>query len=69
MAQKKTSYTEAFSELQGILEKIEGGTLDVDELTEQVKRAAELIKLCKSKLFETESEIEKILEDLDEENA
>lgn len=68
MVQKKTSYNEAFAELQQILEKIENGALDVDELTEQVKKAAELIKLCKGKLFETESEIEKILEDLEDEN-
>ena len=68
MAQKKSSYSEAFSELQGILEKIESGGLDVDQLTEHVKKAAELIKLCKAKLFETESEIDKILEDIDNEN-
>jgi exodeoxyribonuclease VII small subunit len=68
MATKKTSYNEAFSELQDILTKIESGEPDVDSLTEMVKKAAELIKLCKSKLYETESEIEKILEDLEDES-
>lgn len=67
MAIKKSSYSDAFNQLQIILEKIENGKLDVDELTENVKKAAELIKFCKSKLFETESEIEKILEDLEDE--
>lgn len=67
MAQKKISYNEAYSQLQEILEKIESGELDVDELTKSVKKAAELIKFCKSKLFDTEAEIEKILEDLEEE--
>lgn len=67
MAQKKLSYTEAFDKLQDILDKIEGGELDVDELTSSVKKASELIKFCKSKLYDTETEIEKVLEDLEEE--
>ena len=69
MAQKKITYTEAFNELQLILQQIESGEPDVDELTEKVKKAAELIKICKSKLYDTETEIEKILDDLDREGA
>jgi exodeoxyribonuclease VII small subunit len=66
MTNKKITYTEAFSELNKILEKIEKGELDVDDLTAQVKKAAELIKICKGKLYDTEAEIEKILEDIEE---
>lgn len=65
MTTKKQSYKEAFTELEAILTKIESDELNVDDLTLQVKRAAELIKFCKSKLFETESEIEKIIEEID----
>jgi len=65
MAVKKITYTGAFHQLQEILKPIESGEPDVDELAEKVKKAAELIKICKSKLYETESEIEKILEDLE----
>jgi exodeoxyribonuclease VII small subunit len=65
MATKKMSYKEAFKELETILAKIESDDLNVDDLTANVKRAAELIKFCKSKLFETESEIEKIIEEID----
>ena len=65
MATKKMSYEEAYSELQLILEKIESGQLNVDQLASEVKKASGLIKFCKSKLYETEEEIEKILEDLD----
>lgn len=65
MTVKKITYTEAFNQLQEILKQIESGEPDVDELAEKVKKAAELIKICKSKLYETESEIEKILEDLE----
>lgn len=67
MAQKKLSYNEAFNKLQDILDNIESGNLDVDELTLNVKKASELIKFCKSKLYDTEAEIEKVLENLEEE--
>jgi exodeoxyribonuclease VII small subunit len=66
MTTKKLSYQEAYNELQNILDKIESDELDVDELTKNVKKASELIKFCKSKLFETESEIEKIIEEMDQ---
>ena len=65
MTTKKQSYKEAFTELEEILLKIESDELNVDDLTAQVKRAAELIKFCKSKLFETESEIKKIIAEID----
>ncbi len=67
MTTKKITYQEAFSELESILEKLENNELNVDQLTEQVKRASELIKYCKGKLFETETEIENIIEDIDSE--
>lgn len=67
MAQKKQSYSEAFEELQRILDKLENDEPDVDELTKSVKRAAELIRFCKGKLHDTESEVEKIINEMDEE--
>jgi len=67
MANSKKTYTDAFVQLQDILDKIESGDLDVDELTDKVKKAAELIKFCKNKLYTTETEIENILSDLENE--
>lgn len=61
------SYTAAFEELKTIVEEIEDGEITVDELSDKVKRAALLIKICKSKLTETEADVNKILEDLDRE--
>ena len=69
MTTKKMSYTEALTELQFILTKLENQELDVDQLSEQVRRASELIKFCKSKLHDTEEEIGKILEDMDNDQA
>jgi exodeoxyribonuclease VII small subunit len=65
MISKNCTYQEAFSELETILNKLENNELDMDLLTVQVKRASELIKFCKGKLFETEEEIEKIIDDID----
>jgi exodeoxyribonuclease VII small subunit len=62
---EKLNYVEAFQELQTIVLEIEQGEISVDELSEKVKRASQLIKLCKSKLATTEEDVNKILKDLD----
>jgi len=61
----KMNYTEAFEELQTIVAEIEDGEISVDELSEKVKRAALLIKICKAKLTSTEEDVNKILKELD----
>lgn len=62
---EKISYTDAFSELQTIVSEIEDGGISVDELSEKVKRATELIRICKAKLSSTEEDVNKILKELD----
>ncbi|MBR5037665.1 MAG: exodeoxyribonuclease VII small subunit [Prevotella sp.] len=54
-------YEEAFAELQAIVQKMESDELDIDQMSEQLKRAQELIRLCKEKLTKTDEEIKKIL--------
>ncbi len=61
----KTNYTDAFEELQNIVSEIEQGEISVDELSEKVKRAAELIRICKNKLSATEEDVNAILKELD----
>lgn len=63
MAKEEITYKAAVEEIEEILEKIEEGELDVDELTTNVKRVTELLKICKIKLQRTENEVSKILED------
>lgn len=58
---KETKYEVAYNELQGIVRKMEGEEMDIDQMAEGVKRAQVLIKLCKDKLTKTEAEIRKIL--------
>jgi exodeoxyribonuclease VII small subunit len=58
-------YTEAFKELQSIISEMEDGEISVDTLSEKVKRAAFLIKICKDKLHATEGDVGKILAELE----
>ncbi|MBQ7513313.1 MAG: exodeoxyribonuclease VII small subunit [Prevotella sp.] len=58
---KEMKYEAALAELQAIVHKMESNELDIDQLSEQLKRAQELIKLCKDKLTKTDEEINKIL--------
>ncbi|MFA9370518.1 MAG: exodeoxyribonuclease VII small subunit [Labilibaculum antarcticum] len=66
MAKKKTSYRDAITEIEETIASIENDELDVDELSEKVKRVSELLVICKEKLHNTEKEVEKILNDMDE---
>ena len=61
--EKETKYEAAYAELQGIVRQMEGEEMDIDQMAEAVKRAQELIKLCKDKLTKTDAEIKKILAD------
>lgn len=65
--EKKITYTEAIKELELIVNEIEEGEISIDTLSEKVKRASELIKICKAKLTATEEDVSKILEELKEE--
>lgn len=58
---QEVKYEAAFAELQTIVRKMENDELDIDQMSEQLKRAQELIRLCKDKLTKTDEEIKKIL--------
>ena len=64
---EEIKYTDAFEELQQSVSEIEQGEISVDELSEKVKRATLLIKICKNKLTQTEENVEEILKELDNE--
>ena len=50
MAKKEESYKEAIEKLRRIVAEIDRDELDVDLLSEKVKEASRLIKLCKETL-------------------
>ena len=59
------SYKEAVEKLRRIVAEIEQGDLDVDLLSDKVKEATSLIKLCKEKLYKADEEVKKVLEELE----
>jgi exodeoxyribonuclease VII small subunit len=67
MSKSKLTYTSAITELEEIVKDIESGEIDVDVLTEKVKRASELIKFCKDRLRNTQKAVEKTFVDIEEE--
>lgn len=66
---EKYTYTDAFEELQRIVQEIERGDILIDELSAKVKRAKLLIEICKSKLTETEEDVGKLIAGLLPENG
>ena len=66
MSKKQFSYNEAVAEIELIISKIENQELNIDELSANVKRVAELLNFCKMKLKNTEEEVQKILKEFDE---
>lgn len=61
---EELTYTEAFEQLQKIVSQMENADISVDELSDNIKKASKLIKICKDKLTKTEQEINKTLTEL-----
>lgn len=65
MVKSKQTYTEAVAELEKILGELETNTeINMELISEKVKRAAILIEVCKKQLHEIDEELEKMLENL-----
>lgn len=62
MTTKKFSYNEAMQEVEQIIASLEKNSLDVDEMSQKVKRATELLQACKKKLYEADAEIQAVFE-------
>jgi exodeoxyribonuclease VII small subunit len=60
------SFREAMDELEGILERIEGEEIDIDRLAEELRRAAQLLDLCRGKIRKAEVEVTQIVQSLEQ---
>lgn len=63
--QLPTGFGAAMEELEEILRRIEGEETDVDELALQLKRAAQLLELCRGKIRKAEVEVKQIVKSLE----
>jgi len=66
MTKQKQTYTEAVAELEQILAELENNSdVNMDVISEKVKRAAVLMEFCKKQLHDLDEELEKMMEQLD----
>ena len=65
-AETPVSFREAMDELEGILERIEGEEIDIDQLATELRRAAQLLDICRGKIRKAEVEVTQIVQSLEE---
>ncbi|MCZ6727634.1 MAG: exodeoxyribonuclease VII small subunit [Acidobacteria bacterium] len=56
----------AIEELESILRRVEDDGIDIDELAEELERAAELLEICRAKIRRAEVEVSQIVQTLEE---
>lgn len=67
MSKLKLTYTEAVAELEQILAELENNSeINMDIISDKVKRAAVLMDFCKKQLHVLDGELEKLMADLDD---
>lgn len=59
------SFGAAMQELEGILRRVESEETDIDELADELKRAALLLETCRAKIRRAEVEVSQIVQTLE----
>lgn len=62
MTKQELKYEDAVRQLETIVDKLESNELGIDQLSSELKKAQQLIKLCKEKLTKTDNKIKKLLD-------
>lgn len=63
MKKKENDYDKAMHQLEKLVERIQNGEMGLEEMRHEVQAAMEIIKMCKSKLRNIETDLEKTLEE------
>ena len=66
-ASKDDNFEKNLSELEGIVDELEGGSLDLEESLKKFEKGVKLYKNCQGKLGQVEKKIKKLTESLKEE--
>ncbi len=67
MTKKPTDYDKAMLQLEKLVERIQQGQMGLEEMRGEVKAALELIKLCRTKLRDIETDLDELLDEEEEE--
>lgn len=59
---KEATYESALKEVQAIVNELQEETVSIDDLSNKVEKAAELIQFCRQKLRGTETRIKEVFE-------
>jgi exodeoxyribonuclease VII small subunit len=60
-------YAAALTELDDILRELDGDEIDVDVLGARVRRAAELLRVCRDRISSARFEVEQVVAELEAE--
>jgi exodeoxyribonuclease VII small subunit len=67
MTDREIGYADALAELEGILDELDGDEVDVDVLGSRVRRAAELLRLCRDRIASARFDVEQVVAELEAE--
>jgi len=62
---EELKFGDAMDELEAILRRIEEEEIDIDSLAGELKRATELLELCRGKIKKAEVEVTQIVQGLE----
>lgn len=68
-AAEELGFSAAMEELETILRRIEGEEIDIDALAEELRRATELLEVCRGKIRKAEVEVTQIVQSLEEDEG
>lgn len=62
------TYTQAVTELEQLVQKMQDPQCSIDHLTDYTKRSKQLLDICRKKLTEADTQLQQILADMQEKN-
>lgn len=62
-------YSRAIERLESIMNDIQSGNMDIDDLSAALKEADELVAFCRSKLYRVDEEVKGLLQTIAEESS
>lgn len=63
---EEPSFGVALEELEAILRRIDNDAVDIDALADELRRATELLELCRGKIRKAEVEVNQIVQRLED---
>ena len=61
---EEITYTQAVTELEELVKKMQAPDCSIDNLSQYTKRCKELLDLCRQRLTATDEELKRILDDM-----